>query len=89
MKKVYIVADDGSEHPANFPLDGLESFAETKEALAELVAEVLDYESIVADDLVIELRDSLGRTKPLLASMPISAVMRAPALRVRSQKMPF
>ena len=88
-KEVYIVTEDGSEQLATLQLHGVKSVAEVKAAIADIAAEMLEDDEIVADHLVIELRDGLGRRKPLLSSMPISAVMRAHALRARSTKLPI
>ena len=83
QKQVVVMASDGSETTAPLSLEGLESIDEVREALCELCAEVLDDDTLQAEDLLIEMRDVVGRTRPLTDSTQISAVLRAKSLRVR------
>ena len=78
-----VMAGDGSETTAPLSLEGLESIDEVREALCELCAEVLDDDTLQAEDLLIEMRDVVGRTRPLTDSTQISAVLRAKSLRVK------
>ena len=82
FKPVMISSGDGSEHSASLSLDGLDDVSEVMEALAELVSEVLEDDTLLADDLKVELRDAIGRKRPMVVDMPLSAVLRAHSLRV-------
>ena len=84
-KKVMIVADDGREHTASLSLDGLSRVPEVREALAELAAEILEVaaEDLLEEDLMVELRDDLGRKRPMVDEMSMSAVLRAASIRCK------
>ena len=83
-----IVAPDGTEHPSSLSLDGLDQVSHVREALAELAAEVLDDDDLLAEDLFVELRDELGRRRTMVDDMAMSAILRAASLRVRRRKPP-
>ena len=87
-KKVSVVAPDGTEHPSSLSLDGLDQVSHVREALAELAAEVLDDDDLLAEDLFVELRDELGRRRTMVDDMAMSAILRAASLRVRRRKPP-
>ena len=83
MKDVRILSENGIEQSASLSLEGLDCAEEAKEALAELVAEVLDDDAVSAEDLSVDLLDERGRRKPLMDSTPISALLRAHSLRAQ------
>ena len=83
-KSVTIVAADGSQHSASLSLDGLDDVAEVMEALAELVGEVLEDDTLISEDLKVELRDALGRKRLMATDMPMSAVLRAHSMHASS-----
>ena len=82
-KKVIISGDAGREHSATLSLDGLSTVADVREALTELVAEVLDDDALLTEDLIVEVTDGLGRRRTMLDDMSLSAVLRAASLRTR------
>ena len=84
LKKVAVLADDGKVHSASLSLNGFDKVSEVRDALGELVAEILEDDSLLDDDLHIELRDELGRRRSMVDEMPLSAVLRAASLHVKA-----
>ena len=82
-KKVVVVAENGSEHSASLSLDGLARVEEVREALTELMCEILDDDTLVSEDVTVELRDEFGRKRQMADGMPMSAVLRAASLRAK------
>lgn len=85
-KKCVITDASGREHTASLSLDGLGRVDEVREAVAELAAELLDDDTLLAEDLELEVRDEIGRRRSLTNEMAVSAVLRAASLRAKVRR---
>ena len=82
FKKVLIVADDGTEHAASLSLEDVETIQDVLDAVADLMAEVLDVD-IAPDQVEASIQDKGGRGTMITLETSFASILKSPVIRVR------